>query len=113
MGRTLTGYGVGPALTYAPGRIFLAGPYKGSPLSLVTINSATVGPFDLGTIVIRSAFEVDPRTAQLRIDSEASDPIPHILEGIPLHLRDIRIYMDRHQFTRNPTSCQARSWNRP
>jgi len=106
VGRTLTGYGVGPALTYAPGRIYLAGPYNGRPLSLVTINSATVGPFDLGTIVIRSAFEVDPVSAQLRIDSRASDPIPHILAGIPLHLRDVRVYVDRPEFTRNPTSCE-------
>ncbi len=107
VGRTLTGYGVGAALTYAPGRIYLAGPYHGAPLSLVTINSATVGPFDLGTIVIRSAFQVDPHTAQLQIDSRASDPIPHILDGIPLHLRDVRIYMDRFQFTHNPSSCEA------
>ncbi len=107
VGRTLTGYGVGAALTYAPGKIYLAGPYNGQPLSLVTVNAATVGPFDLGTIVIRSAFSVDPRTAQLQIDSRASDPTPHILAGVPLHLRDIRIYMDRPQFTRNPTSCEA------
>jgi hypothetical protein len=107
VGRTLTGYGVGPALTYAAGRIYLAGPYHGAPLSLVTVNSATVGPFDLGTIVIRSAFRVDEHTAQLRIDSSASDPIPHIVDGIPLHLREIRIYMDRPQFTHNPSSCEA------
>jgi len=107
VGRTLTGYGVGPALTYAPGRIYLAGPYHGSPLSLVTINSATVGPFDLGTIVIRSAFDVDTHTAQLQIDSSASDPIPHIIDGIPLHLREVRVYMDRPEFTHNPSSCEA------
>ena len=107
VGHTLTGYGVGQALTYASGRVYLAGPYHGAPLSLVTINSATVGPFDLGTIVIRSAFQVDPLTAQLRIDSSASDPIPHIIDGIPLHLRDVRIYMDRPQFTHNPSSCVA------
>jgi NHL repeat len=106
VGRTETGYGVGPALTYSPGRIYLAGPYHGQPLSLVTINSATVGPFDLGTIVIRSAFSVNPLTAQLQIEAGSSDPIPHIIDGIPLHLRDVRIYMDRPQFTRNPTSCE-------
>lgn len=105
VGRTVTGYGVGPSLAYAEGRVFLAGPYHGSPLSLVTINPATVGPFDLGTIVVRSAFDLDPVTAQLRIDSRASDPIPHILDGIVLHLRDIRVYLDRPQFTHNPTSC--------
>jgi hypothetical protein len=107
VGRTETGYGVGAALTYAPGRIYLAGPYHGAPLSLVTVNSATVGPFDLGTIVIRSAFQVDQRTAQLQIDSSASDPIPHIIDGIPLHLRDVRVYIDRKEFTHNPSSCEA------
>jgi hypothetical protein len=107
VGRTLTGYGVGNALTYAAGRIYLAGPYNGAPLSLVTINPATVGPFDLGTIVIRSAFQIDPLTAQLRIDPGASDPIPHILDGVPLHLRDIKIYIDRPEFTHNPSSCVA------
>jgi DNA-binding beta-propeller fold protein YncE len=106
VGRTDTGYGVGSALTYAPGRIYLAGPHGGQPLSLVTINAATVGPFDLGTIVIRSAFAVEQRTAQLQIDSSASDPIPHIIDGVPLHLRDIRVYMDRFQFTHNPSSCE-------
>ncbi len=106
VGHTLSSYGVGAALTYATGRVYLAGPYHGAPLSLVTMNSAKVGPFDLGTIVIRSAFQVDEHTAQLRIDSSASDPIPHIRDGVPLHLRDVRIYMDRFQFTHNPSSCE-------
>ncbi len=109
VGHTLSGYGVGPALTYSPGRIYLAGPYHGSPLSLVTVNAATVGPFDLGTIVIRSAFDVDEHTAQLRIDSRASDPIPHIIDGVPLHLREVRLYVDRPEFTHNPSSCEASS----
>ncbi|HSS43439.1 MAG TPA: hypothetical protein VLK37_12930 [Solirubrobacterales bacterium] len=107
VGHTLTGYGIGAALTYASGRIYLAGPYKGSALSLVTVNSATIGPFDLGTIVIRSAFQIDPLTAQVRIDSRISDPIPHIIDGIPLHLRDVRIYIDRPEFTHSPSSCEA------
>jgi hypothetical protein len=105
VGRTFTGYGVGSALTYTPGKVYLAGPHNGAPLSLVTINPAIVGPFDLGTVVIRSAFTVDERTAQLELDSSASDPIPHIRDGVVLHLRDIRIYMDRYEFTHNPSSC--------
>ncbi len=107
IGHTLTGYGVGNALTYTEGRIYLAGPYHGQPLSIVTINPATVGPFDLGVVVIRSAFAVDPHTAQLQIDRSASDAIPHILDGVVLHLREIRIYLDRPQFTHNPSSCEA------
>ena len=105
IGHTYTGYGVGPVLAYAPGRLYLAGPYHGSPLSVVAIDSATVGPFDLGVIVVRSAIRVDPRSAQVSIDSSGSDPIPHILDGIPLHLRDIRVYLSRPGFTLNPTSC--------
>lgn len=107
IGRSDSGYGVGSALTYAPGRFYMAGPYHGSPLSIVSVNAATVGPFDLGTIVIRFAFDVDPETAQLKINSAGSDPIPHILAGVPLHLREIRVHMDRHDFTRNPSSCLA------
>jgi hypothetical protein len=105
VGHIRTGYGVGNSLTYTTGHIYLAGPYNGQPLSLVVINPATVGPFDLGNVVIRSAFSVNEHTAQLQIDRSASDRIPHILDGIPLHLRDIRIYMDRYQFTHNPSSC--------
>jgi hypothetical protein len=105
IGHTIAGYGVGPVLAYAPGKLFLAGPYHGAPLSVVAIDSALVGPFDLGTVVIRSAIEVDRRSARVSVDSAGSDPIPHILQGIPLHLRDIRVYIDRPNFTLNPTSC--------
>jgi hypothetical protein len=105
IGRTYTGYGAGSVLAYAPGGLYLAGPYHGAPLSIVAIDAATVGPFDLGTIVIRSAIDVNQSTAQITVDSAASDPIPHILAGIPLHLRDIRVYIDRPNFTVNPTSC--------
>ena len=106
IGRTVAGYGLGTVLSYAPGGLYLAGPFHGSPFSIVAIDSATVGPFDLGVIVVRSAIDVDPRTAQVSIDSTGSDPIPHIIDGIPIHLRDVRVYIDRPDFTLNPTSCE-------
>jgi hypothetical protein len=105
IGRTYSGYGVGLAPAYSPGRFYLAGPYRGAPLSVVAINPAIVGPFDLGTIVIRSAIRIDPRSAQVTIDSSVSDPIPHIFAGIPLRLRDVRVYIDRPGFMRAPTNC--------
>ncbi|HXR31046.1 MAG TPA: hypothetical protein VN752_07905, partial [Solirubrobacterales bacterium] len=55
IGHVDTGYGVGNSLTYTHGRLYLAGPYNGQPLSVVVINPATVGPFDVGVVVIRSA----------------------------------------------------------
>jgi hypothetical protein len=71
----------------------------------VAITPARVGPFDLGTIVIRTALRVDPETAHASIDSDGSAPIPQIVDGIPLHVRDIQVYVDRSQFILNPTSC--------
>lgn len=84
------------------GAAYLAGPYKGAPLSLAIVAPAVTGPFDLGTVVVRNALRVDPSTAEL---TAISDPIPTILEGIPLDIRDIRIDVDRPGFTLNPTGC--------
>jgi len=109
IGRTLAGAGVGPSLTYAPGKVYLAGPYNGSPLSMVAITAGVVGPFDIGTVVIREAFQINPETAEVFIDSTGSDPIPHIIRGIPVHLRDIRAYVDRPEFVLNPTDCSPTS----
>jgi uncharacterized repeat protein (TIGR01451 family) len=107
IGHTLVGAGVGAdsVLAQTPGKIYLAGPYHGAPLSIVSITSATVGPFDLGTVVIRFGLQVNPVTAQVEVDAANSEPIPHIIDGIVVHVRDIRVYIDRPNFTLNPTSC--------
>jgi hypothetical protein len=109
VGRTLVGAGVGPSLAYAPGKVYLAGPYHGSAISIVSITAGKVGPFDLGTVVVREALKVNPETGEVFIDATGSDPIPHIIQGIPVHVRDIRAYVDRPQFTLNPTDCTRTS----
>jgi hypothetical protein len=109
IGTSMVGEGVGQTLAYAPGALYLAGPYNGSQLSIAAITAARVGPFDLDTVVVRSAIRVDPRTAQASIDAKGSDPIPHILKGIPIHVRDITVEIDRPSFTINPTSCDPLS----
>jgi hypothetical protein len=110
IGHTLVGAGVGPVLAQAPGRIYMAGPYNGAPFSIVSISSAKVGPFDLGTVVVRVALKIDPNTAIVTADSSASDPIPHIIKGIVVHVRDIRVYIDRPEFSLNPTNCDHLSF---
>jgi hypothetical protein len=45
-------------------------------------------------------------TAQI---DATSDPIPSILEGIPLDLRSVQVRLDRPEFTLNPTSCDPTS----
>jgi hypothetical protein len=67
---------------------------------------AVAGPFDLGSVVVRNALRIDPRSAQLTVDS---DPLPTILHGIPLDLRDVRVAIDRDHFTLNPTNCDPLS----
>lgn len=109
VGRTLVGAGVGSSLTYVPGKVYLAGPYHGSPLSIAAITAAKVGPFDLGTVVVREALRINPETAEVFVDATGSDPIPHIIQGIPVHARDIRVYVDRPEFVLNPTSCEPTS----
>lgn len=106
IGRTLVGAGVGQALSYAPGKVYLAGPYQGSKLSIVAIATAKVGPFDLGTVVIRQPLKINPETAEVTSDGTNSTPIPHILKGVVVHARDIRIYIDRPEFVLNPTNCE-------
>ena len=109
IGHTLVGAGVGNSLTYVPGKVYLAGPYHGDSLSIAAITAAVAGPFDLGTVVIREGLEVNPETAEVFIDATGSDPIPHIVNGIPVHLRDIRAYVDRPDFVLNPTNCKPTS----
>jgi hypothetical protein len=109
IGHTIVEAGVGTVLAQTPGKMYLAGPYHGAPLSVVSITSAKVGPFDLGTVVIRFALDINPITAQVEINGSTSDPIPHIIDGIVVHVRDIRAYVDREHFIENPTSCNRLS----
>jgi hypothetical protein len=105
IGHIEAGAGVGSQLTYVPGSLYLAGPFGGAPLSAVGIVPAVAGPFDVGTVVVRQALKIDPRTAEVTADGAHSDPIPHILAGIPLRVRDIQVAVDKPSFTLNPTSC--------
>jgi hypothetical protein len=102
IGTTQVGTGVGVPLTYVPGKIYLAGPYKGAPLSMVVISPVVVGPYDLGVLAVRTALQIDPETARA---TAVSDPFPLIYQGIPVRIRDIRLEVDRPNFTLNPTSC--------
>jgi hypothetical protein len=86
----------------APTALYLAGPYKGGPYSLIAKVPAQAGPFDLGTVAVRNSIKIDPVSAQVAV---ASDALPQVLKGIPVAYRDIRVDVNRPQFTLNPTSC--------
>jgi hypothetical protein len=86
------------------GRVFLTGPYKGAPfgLSIVVPTAGQAGPFDLGNVVVRATISVDRTDAHVTV---VSDPLPTIIRGIPLRLRQVSLSIDRPGFMFNPTSC--------
>jgi hypothetical protein len=115
IGSILAAAGVGPAPTYVGGRLYLSGPFRGAPLSITAVVPAVAGPFDLGTVVTQLVLRIDPRTGVATVGGGQSDPIPRILDGIPLKVKDIRSFVDRNQFVINPTNCDplsvaARIW---
>jgi hypothetical protein len=109
IGKVTTAVGEGTSPIYlpqpgkAPTAVYLAGPYKDAPYSVVTAVPAQTGPFDLGTVTVRSAMRLDPETIQATI---TSDPLPQIFGGILVDYRDIRFEIDRPKFTLNPTDCE-------
>jgi uncharacterized repeat protein (TIGR01451 family) len=109
IGHTLvqTGAGGEPFLVTG-GKVFLTDGYKGAPYGLSIVVPAKAGPYTLsgttgnGTVVVRAAINVDPTTSALTI---TSDPLPTILDGIPLELKVVNVTIDRPGFTFNPTNC--------
>jgi hypothetical protein len=104
VGTAETGAGPGSDPFFLSGKVYLTGPYKGAPYGLAVVVPAVAGPFDLGTVVVRQALQVDPTDAHVTV---VSDPFPTILQGIPLRLRRVDVLLNRANFTVNPTSCNA------
>jgi len=102
LGTVTTVSGTGDNPLKLPGNVWLAGPYKGAPVSLVTTTPALAGPFDLGTVVVRVALNINPETAQV---TAVSDQIPDVFGGVKLDLRQIDIDLYRKKFMLNPTNC--------
>jgi len=108
IGKVYVAAGSGPAPYNTTADAYLTGPYKGAPLSMAVIAPAVAGPFDLGTVVVRVALQVNPQTTQIEA---SSDEFPRILAGIPLDVRSVRMVLDRPDFTRNGTSCDPSAFN--
>jgi hypothetical protein len=103
LGQATVRTGTGPEpYEVSTGKVYFAGPYKGAPFSLAVVAPAVAGPFDLGTVVVRAALAVDPIDAHVTVHA---DPLPTILAGIPLQIREIRTVIDRPGFMLSPTSC--------
>lgn len=105
VGTTVVEAGAGAQPFPLTGSVFLTEGYGGGQLGLAIVIQAIAGPFDLGTVVVRAAIHVDERDAHLTV---ISDPLPQVLQGIPLRLRTVGIDLDRPGFMLNPTNCGAK-----
>jgi hypothetical protein len=103
IGSVATEAGSGPSPFPLHGDAYLTGPYRRAPFGFALVVRAIAGPFDLGTIVIRAALRVDPRTGQVKVDS---DPLPRVVDGIPLRMQTLALDIDRPGFLVNPTGCK-------
>jgi hypothetical protein len=111
IGRVTAAVGAGPTPLWVPqpGKrptaVYLGGPYKGAPTSIVAVVPKQAGPFDFGDEVVRSAIYIDPETARA---TASADPLPQFVEGIPLLYKTLNVVLDRPHFSLNPTSCQPK-----
>jgi hypothetical protein len=104
IGHSTTVSGLGANPYSLPGHVFLTGPYEGAPFGLSVVTPAVAGPFNLGTVIVRSRIDVDPHTAAVTI---TSDPFPSIIRGVPLQIQAINLTVDRPGFQFNPTNCTS------
>jgi hypothetical protein len=105
IGHTVVSVGLGSdPFTVSGGQVFITGSYKGAPYGLSITEPARAGPFDLGTVIVRASISVDPHTSALTV---TSDPLPTILDGIPLQIKHVNATIDRPGFTLNPTNCSS------
>ncbi len=106
IGETTAGVGAGPNQFYVSGKVYLTGPYEGAPYGLSIAVPAIAGPFNLDReghpIVVRAALTINPTTAAATV---TTDPLPQIIQGVPLQIRTVNVTINRQGFVFNPTNC--------
>ncbi len=102
IGHTQVAAGAGSHPFWVGGRVYLTGPYQGAPFGLSIVTPAKAGPFNLGNVIVRAKIEVDRNTSALRV---TSDPLPQIIDGVPLRIQTVNATIDRPGFMFNPTNC--------
>jgi hypothetical protein len=112
IGETVVSAGLGSdPFTVTGGKVYITTAYGGGAYGLSIVNPAAAGPFVLNEgkpVIVRAAIFVDPHTAALRILSE---PLPTILDGIPLQIQRVNVTISREKFTFNPTNCNKMAIN--
>jgi hypothetical protein len=106
IGTTTVAVGDGASPYTFSGSVYLTESYEGAPFGLAIVVPAVAGPFNLGNVVVRARIDVDPFSGALTVTSDA---LPKERDGVPIHLRDVAISIDRPGFAFGPTSCVQQS----
>ncbi len=121
IGTSTASTGLGSEPYTLPGKVYLTGPYDGAPFGLSAVTPAKAGPFNLGTVVVRSSISVNEYTAAATINTEAARFInykgetsevaglPEFVEGVPSQIKQLNVTVDRPGFEFNPTNCSPMS----
>jgi hypothetical protein len=105
IGTVTVAAGAGSHPFWVTGHVYLTGSYNGAPFGLSIVVPAQAGPFNLGNVVVRSAITVNPVTSAVTI---TSGPLPQVIDGIPLRVQTVNVYINRQGFIFNPTNCEAK-----
>ncbi|WP_156027733.1 hypothetical protein [Candidatus Solirubrobacter pratensis] len=95
--------GSGAAPVTLAGTVSLTGPTDGGLAGLAIAIPGKVGPVDLGTVVVRAGIA-------LRADgglTVRTRPLPRLVGGVPVSIRELALTLDRPGFILNASSCAA------
>src|SRR4029077_2646979 len=94
--------GAGSHPFWQSGPVYLTTGYEGAPFGLSVVVPAKAGPYNLGDVVVRAALNVDPHPSALTV---TSDPLPQMIDGVPLRTQTVNVTVNRPGFMFNPTNC--------
>jgi hypothetical protein len=84
-----------------PGTAYLAYGTDGYPFALSVVVPAVAGPYNLGNVIVLVNIRVNNDGSLTAI----SNPLPSIIDGVPLDVRSVTLTFDRPGFMLNPTNC--------
>ena len=95
--------GSGDAPVALNGTVSLTGPTDGGLAGLAIAIPGRVGPVDLGMVVVRAGISLRP-DGGLNV---RTSPLPRLVGGVPVSIRQLALTLDRPGFILNASSCAA------
>ncbi|MDA0161540.1 hypothetical protein OM076_14785 [Solirubrobacter ginsenosidimutans] len=93
--------GTGDAPVALNGAVYLTGAYDGGFAGLAIVIPGKVGPVDLGTVIVRGSIALRPDGGL----TVRTTPLPRLIGGVPVSIRQLALTFDRPGFILNASSC--------